>query len=234
MKKIAILILFGALVPVSAQTVSSVSYNPSRLGQYSRLKVADKILFLGGLITPTLDIVANQKVTFGWASNNPGGVYKMDKLWSSILGGTVEVRQAVVAGASDSFSVNPYVASSSSFPTVGNNFIVTLVGGTGRFLEDSFVSTDLDTVNMRAYAANVNTNTIKVAGSGSGSLINENHANTTTTRGLFLVGGDIPSDGTAASELKWCKRIACKANACDNSSNKQTVYLLGYNCETSL
>ena len=49
MKKLYLLLLLGVCMPAAAEMVSTISYNPSRLGQYSSLKVSKDAAFLGGL-----------------------------------------------------------------------------------------------------------------------------------------------------------------------------------------
>ncbi len=49
MKKFCVLLLLGCALPASAELVSEVTYNPSRLGMYEVLKVASNANLAGGL-----------------------------------------------------------------------------------------------------------------------------------------------------------------------------------------
>lgn len=51
MKKLILLCVLGVSIPASAEVISTVSFNPSRLGNYNYLKVANTATFKGGLVT---------------------------------------------------------------------------------------------------------------------------------------------------------------------------------------
>ena len=239
MKKGIILLMLGAFLPLSAQSISSVSYNPSRTGRYSELKASDRIVFLGGLKTPQLQVL--NRVSLTWPTGDDGykGTYYLNQLTGT---GTLEFEQAVVTGINQTVADGfyDYDASSASVPALDSSFPFTLelLGGTeGTFLADSFAYTigESSNPNLRVYSGAVQAQRLDVGGSSKASdgfLIEGNHEpSDNTTDGFWLSGGDIPARGARAATLQWCRRAACVG---DNCATSQTVYLLGYQCENHL
>lgn len=67
-----IAILFGIILCAAsapAEVVESVSYNPSRLGQFERLKISDRLNAPGGVQSSRLTVRANNRVTVQNAGN---------------------------------------------------------------------------------------------------------------------------------------------------------------------
>ena len=236
MKKIVILVLLSVSVSLSAQTVSSVSYNPSRSGAYSDLKVADRVMFLGGLEATNLRILT--AATLEW--HNSRGNYQVTNLSGS---GKFDFPSAVVTGydvSSPSTYINYSAQNNAPSPSFGSGAALnfTLAGGTVTFKNDSYVGNiDNDTTvnlstlgEMRLHANNVylpaTNSTVTVYGSStageSGNLVNG-----PTTKFFHLAGGDIPSPNAVSGTLGWCSKKACTAEAC-SGSYVQTVSVLCY------
>lgn len=76
-----IAILFGIILCAAsapAEVVESVSYNPSRLGQFERLKISDRLNAPGGVQSSRLTVRANNRVTMQNAGN-----YQLDYAFPS-------------------------------------------------------------------------------------------------------------------------------------------------------
>lgn len=76
-----IAILFGIILCAAsapAEVVESVSYNPSRLGQFERLKISDRLNAPGGVQSSRLTVRANNRVTVQNAGN-----YQLDYAFPS-------------------------------------------------------------------------------------------------------------------------------------------------------
>ena len=229
MKKIITFMLLSICVSVSAQTVSSVSYNPSRSGTYSNLKAADQIMFLGGLTTNTLQVIS--AATFAWKDGSPG-TYSA----TAITGlGTLDFPQAVVSGY-DLTTTNPGTYSAqSNTPAInfsGSNPInFTLAGGIAEFGEDSYVGsidshltvsrTSAGTLRLSATNVNMPSSTLTIFGHNentTGILVPVSGNTSYQTNFFRLVGGDIPDPNGVSGNLQWCQTLACTKDDCSTTN----------------
>jgi len=70
MKKIIVFILSLSALPVSAEIVSQIGFNPSRLGEYQFLKIVKDANLRGGLLTKELDINGKETVTINVSTSS--------------------------------------------------------------------------------------------------------------------------------------------------------------------
>lgn len=229
MKKIYFLLLMGCVLPLSAETVSMISYNPSRLGRYDQLKVADRVTFMGGLTATNLTVTKSGDLTL---SNNT----KVHKLSNLSGDGTIDMTDTTFIGLDQNAGTFGTSYSAENSPNPNTNLTFTVQGGDATFGNDSYIQKfDNDNAknNLRAYAGTVNTtnNILSITGASAGDLIKNNNRETQTTKGFYLAGGDIPYAGfnpNSSEKLEWKLREACKGNATNCTNNKLSVQLLGY------
>ena len=239
MKKIVTLMLLSVCVSLSAETISSVSYNPSRSGTYSNLKAADRITFLGGLEISTLLNVAST-ATFRW--KNGTGTYQANALSGT---GKLSFGNATVQG----YNLQSWNGAANTDPTFkpGDNSDVkfTLAGGAATFSDVSYVG-DIDSPaeagtlsksnrgKMRFFIHDVNlpaNSTLTVFGTSNSDdpakdLVGDSGTNEGATRFFRLVGGDIPDPATVpVGTLSWCSVDACTAAGCGESQKTQVQVL---------
>ncbi len=234
MKKLYFLLVLGLSLPVAAETISSVSYNPSRLGQYQKLKVADGVVFLQGLQTDNLYVTNESRFT--WEGQ---GIYDINGLTSTGDTG-LSVSDGVFQGPTGNLS--SYSATNTS-PALGGGLTLNLAGRGGKvwFFNDSF-ATNLtrrisDSPALRSYADTINVGTLSITGEASpDELLAEDFTSPEELRaGLRLAGGDIPdfTENVEDKTLAWCPRNACIGDSTNCSlllNNSQEVMLLGYDC----
>ena len=145
MKRISLFTLLCLIaIPVLAEQVSVVTFNPSRLGEYQHLKVTDSATLRGGLSTPRFEVGAgaavlldnqttDKQVLFGdivGGQGNPGNRGEM----------TINMPQALFRKGGDIFRAS-YIASHAHNPNA--NLLlpqINAVGGRMEFTNDSFVN----------------------------------------------------------------------------------------------
>ena len=260
MKKLFFLLVVVCSGSAYAAEPIAISYNPSRLGRYKKLKIVNKANFQGGLkVTDTLKV---ESATLAWGDDSANAKkYEV----TSVTGATgkIDMNKAVfqgLNGATDTYKAADGVASLGEDPLT-----FTVNGGTATFKEGYISSLQFDgdsqTKQSRMYAG-----TVYVPGSGgkvlisvdeiSGivdinpstkaikqgkQLINENGKADTIVAGFRLAGGDIPKINRSPihtnAKLKWCKVKMCNktgldktVSACNNETESFDAYLLGYNC----
>ena len=216
------LLIAGALFlacPLAAEMISAVSYNPSRMGDYVYLKVADKANLKGGIEANTMTVRSGGTVS----ASSPNLNYNVPAVVGA-SGSALDMPNTAIHGAAANTYTN-YQAVNTGTPTaLLNNVYVN--GGTTTVKSDSYIST-LDAVNrLKQKAATLRANKLSVSGSEDASLYDE-----ATTDGFTLSGNDIPqptsshvNTGAALSNctLKWEERV---------TSNNQKVKLLALaNC----
>ena len=145
MKRISLFTLLCLIaIPVLAEQVSVVTFNPSRLGEYQHLKVTDSATLRGGLSTPRFEVGAgaavlldnqttDKQVLFGdivGGQGNPGNRGEM----------TINMPQALFRKDGDIFQAS-YIASQDYNPNA-NLWLpqIYAVGGRMEFTNDSFVN----------------------------------------------------------------------------------------------
>ena len=235
MKKIYLLLLLGICMPAAAEMVSTISYNPSRLGKYSSLKVSRSAAFLGGLDVKG-DFYINNDVTF--TNKSQGNFYF--KSVEAPTGGDIDMRnQTVFHNSSNWNSLTNAASEPSSFGSLN----IEIKGGNAAFSDDSFIR-KLSGENLYLKTPEFKASTsLKVAGNEGMDMTVDDDAGEKITKGLFLAGNDIPVpvDSTieayelntrvyrplklneSGCELKWVKR---------QTQDKQNVWVLALaDCE---
>ena len=213
------LITLFAAVNAPAEIISAVSYNPSRMGDYVYLKVADKANLKGGIEANTMTVRSGGTVS----ASSPNLNYNVPAVVGE-SGSTLDMPNTAIHGAAANTYDN-YQAVNTGTPTALLNKVY-VNGGTTTVKSDSYIST-LDAVNrLKQKAATLRANKLSVSGSEDASLYDD-----ATTDGFTLSGNDIPqptsshvNTGAALSNctLKWEERV---------TSNNQKVKLLALtNC----
>ena len=216
------LLLAGVLfltLPAAAEVVSAVSYNPSRMGDYVYLKVADKANLKGGIESNTMTVRSGGSVS----ASSPNLNYDVPTVVGA-SGSTLDMPNTAIHGSAANTYTN-YQSVNTGTPSalLGNVYVN---GGQTTVKNDSYIST-LDAVNrLKQKAATLRANKLSVSGSEDASLYDG-----ATTDGFTLAGNDIPqptsshvNTGAALSNctLKWEDRV---------TSDNQKVKLLALtNC----
>ncbi len=216
------LITLFAAVNAPAEIISAVSYNPSRMGDYVYLKVADKANLKGGIEANTMTVRSGGTVS----ASSPNLNYNVPAVVGE-SGSTLDMPNTTIHGAAANTYDNYQAVNTGTPNALLNNVYVN--GGKTTVKSDSYIST-LDAVNrLKQKAATLRANKLSVSGSEDASLYDD-----ATTDGFTLSGNDIPqptsshvNTGTALSNctLKWEERV---------TSNNQKVKLLALaNCNGS-
>lgn len=250
MKKIIFLCLLNCVVFAYAETVPTVSYNPSRLGQYTELKVADKAAFLGGL-NVTQQLTISDEITFGWEEKESSSkAYEMTSLVTDTdKMAMLDMPNAVFQGKDG--SLISYLISGPS-PNANHLTNVTISGGGEAAFtslsKDSYINSSAGTVmhkgqsgqSFQTYAnifeRDVEGVSLEIEGvpndvqNQKQDLIGEDGVNDGLTESFHLAGGDIPykqgGNGKQfddAKNLAWCARCVCANDEC---TQRAKVYLL--------
>ena len=219
------LLIAGALFlacPLAAEMISAVSYNPSRMGDYVYLKVADKANLKGGIEANTMTVRSGGTVS----ASSPNLNYNVPAVVGA-SGSTLDMPNTAIHGAAANTYDN-YQAVNTGTPTALLNKVY-VNGGTTTVKNDSYIAT-LDAVNrLKQKAATLRANKLSVSGSENASLYDG-----ATTNGFTLAGNDIPqptashvNTGAALSDctLKWEDRIT--------SSNQKVKLLALAGCKGS-
>ena len=219
------LLIAGALFlacPLAAEMISAVSYNPSRMGDYVYLKVADKANLKGGIEANTMTVRSGGTVS----ASSPNLNYNVPAVVGA-SGSSLDMPNTAIHGAAANTYDN-YQAVNTGTPTALLNKVY-VNGGTTTVKNDSYIAT-LDAVNrLKQKAATLRANKLSVSGSENASLYDD-----ATTNGFTLAGNDIPqptsshvNTGSALSDctLKWEDRIT--------SSNQKVKLLALAGCKGS-
>ena len=219
MKKLLIVGALFLACPLAAEMISAVSYNPSRMGDYVYLKVADKANLKGGIEANTMTVRSGGTVS----ASSPNLNYNVPAVVGA-SGSTLDMPNTAIHGAAANTYTN-YQAVNTGTPTALLNKVY-VNGGTTTVKNDSYIAT-LDAVNrLKQKAATLRANKLSVSGSENASLYEG-----ATTNGFTLAGNDIPqptsshvNTGAALSNctLKWEDRIT--------SSNQKVKLLALANC----
>ncbi len=226
MKKI-LFFLFVLGVPVCGQgeVVSAVSYNPSRMGEYRYLKVAEEANLQGGLQTPVLNITTAGTVS-AYMDNNRRQ-YDIPGIFGA-SGAAISMPNTVFHGAGATTYAS-YSAASVGIPLYLLPSVV-VNGGQQTYLYDSYIRT-LDAVNiLRQKAGRLNAGTLSVTGNGGSTVSLYDNDD---TYGFHLLGNDIPEPTGAhtntGKSLSNCKMVWEKRKTSGNPAKE--VWLLALqNC----
>ena len=213
------LITLFAAVNAPAEIISAVSYNPSRMGDYVYLKVADKANLKGGIEANTMTVRSGGTVS----ASSPNLNYNVPAVVGA-SGSALDMPNTAIHGAAANTYDNYQAVNTGTPNALLNNVYVN--GGTTTVKSDSYIST-LDAVNrLKQKAATLRANKLSVSGSEDASLYDDG-----TTDGFTLSGNDIPQPtsshvNTGASlsncTLKWEERTT--------SDNKKVKLLALANC----
>ena len=190
--------LLAAPFVCNAEVVSSISYNPSRMGEYTYLKIADEANFAGGLTGTTMNISSNGTVGFYFDNNSK--LYEI----SSVVGNknsAINMPYTTFHGK----TINLYASYSASNTTVPSGLLplVKIAGGTQEYKQDSYLQT-VNAVNMlKQKVATLNAKELNVTGNaGNNVSLYDGGA----TKGFRLAGNDIPEPtGTHTNTGKFLK-----------------------------
>ena len=219
MKHFLVAVLLCVAVNAPAEIISAVSYNPSRMGDYVYLKVADKANLKGGIESNTMTVRSGGTVS----ASSPNLNYEVPAVVGA-SGSTLDMPNTAIHGAAAN-TYNNYQSVNTGTPSaLLNNVYVN--GGQTTVKNDSYIST-LDAVNrLKQKAATLRANKLSVSGSEDASIYDG-----ATTDGFTLAGNDIPqptsshvNTGSALSncQLAWEERV---------TSDNQKVKLLALtNC----
>lgn len=206
MKKLFILLILGFSVPALAEIVSTVSFNPSRIGTYKYLKVSRDANFKGGLETPTLNVQSAGEVTMRWDNaNTTEKYYNVPTITGTT--GPVSVDMPSTTFLQDttlSTSAISYSAANATDP--GNKIdTITMTGGSlsfdGTTNNDSYVTKmkgngTEERAPVQFYTTALSENTLNINGNSGSSvgLTDENGSvlDNAQTLGFHLAGVDIP------------------------------------------
>ena len=232
MKKLfyVFVLLTGSVSLYAAETVSSVSFNPSRMGDYTYLKVANKATLKGGLKTPEMNISVGGTISAEYSPNDSSRVYVINQLMGNPTS-AIDMEQAVFHG-NIAAQYTGYKSESSLLPA-GLLPLVTIYGGNQTYLNDSYIQT-LDAVNMlRQRAGELKSTALSVLGSGGGTASLYNGG---STYGLHLAGNDIPeptgSHTNTGKDLSNCTLVWEKRKT--STTPAKEVWLLALkNCSAS-
>ena len=232
MKKLfyVFVLLAGSVSLYAAETVSSVSFNPSRMGDYTYLKVANKATLKGGLKTPEMNISVGGTISAEYSPNDSSRVYVINQLMGNPTS-AIDMEQAVFHG-NIAAQYTGYKSESSLLPA-GLLPLMTIYGGNQTYLNDSYIQT-LDAVNMlRQRAGELKSSALSVLGSGGGTASLYNGG---STYGLHLAGNDIPeptgSHTNTGKDLSNCTLVWEKRKT--STTPAKEVWLLALkNCGTT-
>ena len=213
------LITLFAAVNAPAEIISAVSYNPSRMGDYVYLKVADKANLKGGIEANTMTVRSGGTVS----ASSPNLNSNVPAVGGE-SGSALDMPNTAIHGAAANTYDNYQAVNTGTPNALLNNVYVN--GGKTTVKSDSYIST-LDAVNrLKQKAATLRANKLSVSGSEDAILYDD-----ATTDGFTLSGNDIPqptsshvNTGAALSNctLKWEERTT--------SDNKKVKLLALANC----
>ena len=167
-----------------AETVSSVSFNPSRMGEYTYLKVADKANLKGGLKTPQMNVSVTGTVSV--YPDSSSRIYVLNQVAGKV-NSEIELENAAFHGNTAN-TYSGYSSSSSSYPG-GLLPQVSIFGGQQTYLNDSYINT-LDAINkLKQKVGTLKASTLSIQGAGSSAVSLYEGG---STYGFYLAGNDIP------------------------------------------
>lgn len=190
------------------------------MGEYTYLKVADKISLTGGLNATTLNINSGGIVSM--AADSSARIYEVPVV-TGASGSAINMPNTAFHG-NTSNTYSSYVSQSASAPS-GLLPGVTAQGGTQTYNNDSYIQT-LDAVNiLKQKVGTLKGGTLEITGN-SGSTVGLYDSG--NTAGFHLAGNDIPeptaghtntSTNLTGCQLTWQKRKTSESPA-------KEIYLL--------
>lgn len=198
MKRIYLLLILSLCAGISsAEVVSAITFNPSRLGTYTHLRAANSAVLAGGLETETMNVSVSSAGTVSVTTPSSDNIYVATKVHPVENASQVAVNMPNATFYGNGASVGGL----GSIPTVA------IAGGNQTYKNKSHVYL-LDA----AYSLIQQVNTLKVeeALTISGNAKDgRNLYNGTHSNGFYLAGNDIPEPVAAytngAGDLTECK-----------------------------
>ena len=150
-------------LPVAAENVSSVSFNPSRLGNYDYLKVSGPAKFPGGLRTPVLEV--NTPGTLTVQNNTTSAIFNVESISGDNTGTEFHFPNAIVHGGNAITGTFSYSAASKSAPSV-TPVNLYISGGKLDFSSNSNIDSYLNALqvnhNLYQYAQTLHATNVEV------------------------------------------------------------------------
>ena len=215
MKRIYLLLILSLCAGISsAEVVSAITFNPSRLGTYTHLRAANSAVLAGGLETETMNVSSAGTVSVTTPSS--------DNIYVATKVRPVENASLVAVNMPDTvfYGNGASVGGRSSITTVA------IAGGDQTYKNTSYVYL-LDDAASRLIQR---VNTLKGGAltiNGNGGAANNLYSGK-NSHGFYLAGNDIPEPVAAytngAGDLTGCKwawvdRQGAKVLALDDCSN---------------
>ena len=212
-------------VPSFAEIISSVSFNPSRMGEYTYLKITDKANLKGGLNATTMNINSGGTVTM--TTDNSARIYDVPTV-TGASGSAINMPNTAFHG-NTSNTYSSYKSESTSAPS-GLLPSVAAKGGTQTYNNDSYIQT-LDAVNMlKQKVGSLKGGTLEITGNGGSTVGLYDSGN---TAGFHLAGNDIPEPTAAhtntGTNLTQCQ-LAWEKRKTSDSTPKEVWLLALQNC----
>lgn len=216
MKRIYLLLILSLCAGISsAEVVSAITFNPSRLGTYTHLRVANSAVLAGGLETETMNVSSAGTVSVTTPSS--------DNIYVATEVRPVENASQVVVNMPNT----AFYGNGASVGGLSSITTVAIAGGSQTYKNKSYVYL-LDAASRLIQQVN----TLKVKG---GALTISGNAKDgrnlyygTHSNGFYLAGNDIPVPVAAytngAGDLTGCKwawveRQGAQVLALDDCSN---------------
>ena len=223
-KWLMILLLVSAPL-CHAEIISSVSFNPSRMGEYTYLKITDKANLKGGLNATTMNINSGGTVTM--TTDNSARIYDVPTV-TGASGSAINMPNTAFHG-NTSNTYSSYKSESTSAPS-GLLPSVAAKGGTQTYNNDSYIQT-LDAVNMlKQKVGSLKGGTLEITGNGGSTVGLYDSGN---TAGFHLAGNDIPEPTAAhtntGTNLTQCQ-LAWEKRKTSDSTPKEVWLLALQNC----
>ena len=201
----------------SADVVSAITFNPSRLGTYTYLRAANSAVLAGGLETETMNVSSAGTVSV--TTPSPDNIYVATEVRPAENASQVTVNMPHTTFYGNDEPVGDEPLKLSSITTVA------IAGGTQTYQKKSYVHL-LDAASSLIQQVNtLKGGALTISGNAKDgrNLYNGTHSN-----GFYLAGNDIPEPVAAytngAGDLTGCKwawvdRQGAKVLALDDCSN---------------
>lgn len=188
MRKILVFlaVLFFSGAAGAVETISTVSFNPSRIGDYAYLKVADKLTLYSGIKAEKMNITSSGTVTFN-SLDSDATMYWIQETLIGEEYTSMRMPEAAIHG----YNSNLYSGYKSENIAQPSNMLyhMTLYGGSATFSDDSYVY-GMNAAGVRHKSGTLkDTRTVTITGQDGGSTTLYDDA---TTKGFHLAGNDIP------------------------------------------
>lgn len=221
MKRIYLLLILSLCAGISsAEVVSAITFNPSRLGTYTYLRAANSAVLAGGLETETMNVSSAGTVSVTIPSSDTSdNIYEATEVRPAENASQVTVNMPNTTFYGNGKPVGDELLKRSSIPTVA------IAGGDQTYKNKSYVYL-LDAASSLIQQVNtLKGGALTISGNAQDgrNLYNGTHSN-----GFYLAGNDIPEPVAAytngAGDLTGCKwawvdRQGAKVLALDDCSN---------------